>query len=220
MGEWSAMLDEAWEDVSPYLVGPFTTQDFQKLVEEKAPLAWGKLVERYGSGGKGNGHFYSPNNTLNFYLKDKAKTSKLEQYGFVSSSSGWGSHVVSLWELAGTKALPPTEEDKGFIEGKQVLRTHLVRERSPGLRQLLLDSRRASGLSCDICETSGEVYDDDIRTALFEAHHKTAPLAVTGETKTTVEDMSLLCASCHRLIHRLVSARGRWFSIEEARDAL
>lgn len=221
MSEWHVMLDESWDNLKPYLAGSFTTQTFQALVQDKAPSVWDALVQRYGPGGKGSGQFFSPNNILHNYLKYKSNNeSVISHRGFVPSSPGWGSHIVTQWELAGEIAPPPAEEDRTFIEGAQKLRTHLVRERAPGLRNHVLASRADIGLSCDICGDTGEELGDDLRSALFEVHHKTAPLAEAEKTTTRIEDVALLCACCHRLIHRLVSMRGRWITVDEAQSVL
>jgi len=37
----------------------------------------------------------------------------------------------------------------------------------------------------------------------IEAHHKNQ-LSISGITDTQTEDLALLCASCHRIIHKLM----------------
>jgi hypothetical protein len=202
------------------LAAPFTTQTFRNVVEKKAPAVWAEAVRQYGPGGKGSGNFYSPANILFNYLNNKVRKKVLIKHGFVPSAAGWGISKVMLWELADIKTPPPFQEDKVFIEGGQSLRLHLVRERAPGLREHLLTFRGPNGISCDLCAETGSHFDEDIRSAIFEAHHSAAPLASTGKSETSLEDIALLCAVCHCAIHRLVNVRGRWFNIEEARQAL
>ncbi|HBQ4165108.1 TPA: HNH endonuclease, partial [Escherichia coli] len=53
---------------------------------------------------------------------------------------------------------------------------------------------------CEACGFSfadfyGEEFD------YIECHHVT-PLSETGETKTDLEDLILLCANCHRVVHQ------------------
>jgi 5-methylcytosine-specific restriction protein A len=56
--------------------------------------------------------------------------------------------------------------------------------------------------------------------AAFEAHHL-LPLALLAEgRKTKLEDVALLCANCHRLIHRAIATEGRWLTLDEARAVL
>jgi 5-methylcytosine-specific restriction protein A len=221
MTDWSAILDEKWDDLKPELVGSFTTQTFGDLVKVKVPSAWEELVALYGLGGKGSGQSYSPNTALANYLKDKSKDSSvISDFGYVPSSPGWGSPVVKQWKLAGEVAPPTLPEDVAFGEGKKSYRTHLVTERAHGLRNHVLKVRGHTGLFCDICKITGEKLEEDLRSALFEVHHKAEPLAESGETTTTADDVALLCACCHRLVHRLITVRKRWFTIEEARSIL
>ncbi|MBY5487829.1 hypothetical protein E0H36_37160 [Rhizobium leguminosarum bv. viciae] len=87
MAELFGMLDDEWEGLQPYLGGTFTTQTFRSAVEQNAPHAWAKLVERYGRGGKGSGKYYSPSNILYNYLNDKARNSLIIRRGFVPSEN-------------------------------------------------------------------------------------------------------------------------------------
>ncbi|MNW10501.1 HNH endonuclease [compost metagenome] len=58
-----------------------------------------------------------------------------------------------------------------------------------------------------------------LQEAMFEAHHL-VPLAETGERKTRLADLALLCACCHRLIHRAMVAKADWIGLVEARALL
>lgn len=214
------LINGEWQRLQPHLVGSFTTQTFRKLIESEAPQVWSTLVNRYGPGGKGSGNYYSPSNILFNYLRDKARKGDVVNRGYVPSLRGWGSHIVVQWELANQVLPPATEEDREFIEGKKTLRAHLVRERAVGLRGHLLRARLPTGLSCDICGVTGIELEEDIRDAVFEVHHASAPLSDGGEKRTTIDDLALLCACCHRLIHRLVSVRGQWVSISEAQELI
>jgi 5-methylcytosine-specific restriction protein A len=109
-------------------------------------------------------------------------------------------------------------EDFEFTEGRLLTAIHSRRERSPRLRKELLRRRkRERSCLCDICEASFEGIDSAYRTAAFEVHHR-VPLSITNLCRrTTVEDVSLLCAVCHRLIHCLIARERRWVDVAEAR---
>ncbi|MBX5221877.1 hypothetical protein HJC04_16370 [Rhizobium sp. NLR8a] len=216
MAELFGMLDDEWEALQPYLQGKFTTQTFRNALEQHAPRAWAKLVERYGQGGKGSGNYYSPSNILYNYLNDKARNSLVVRRGFVPSKKGWGTGIVVEWEIADAVAPVTSEEDKQFIEGRAERREHLFRERRAGLRRDLLRARKRTGLSCDICKSTGSHLPEDMRDSIFEAHHDKEPFSTPGERAVTIKDMALLCANCHRLLHRLVALRDQWFEVEEA----
>jgi 5-methylcytosine-specific restriction protein A len=116
--------------------------------------------------------------------------------------------------VAALGPLPDVEQE--LPEGRLLTALHLRRERNSKVRKLLLDSRRSGGFRCDICDVSRLDLDVSMQEAMFEAHHL-VPLAEAGERKTKLADLALLCACCHRLIHRAMVLRSAWISIGEAR---
>lgn len=116
--------------------------------------------------------------------------------------------------IAGADPLPDVEQE--LPEGRLLTALHVRRERNPKVRKLLLDARRPSGFRCEICDLSRPDLEVSLQEAIFEAHHL-IPLAEAGERKTKQEDLALLCACCHRLIHRAMVLRCAWVSIADAR---
>jgi 5-methylcytosine-specific restriction enzyme A len=111
-------------------------------------------------------------------------------------------------------------EDEEFFEGRLLTETHKRRERNPGIRKKLLATRRKNGeLKCDMCGASSQNKVVEFQDAIFEAHH-VIPLSHAGERKTLLKDMALLCANCHRLLHRAISKKKKWLGIKEGRDIL
>ena len=106
-----------------------------------------------------------------------------------------------------------------FFEGRQLTLTHKRRERHSGVRKALLAVRRKNGntLSCDLCRTASPARDQALEDAIFEAHHL-LPIGQAVERKTTVKEMALVCASCHRLIHRVIINHKRWMTLKEVTD--
>lgn len=120
---------------------------------------------------------------------------------------------IQIVERAGDDAA----SDDVFAEGKVVTETHVRRERDPKLRKRLLEKRRKAGeLKCDACGCTSSDHSLALGDAVFEAHH-VVPLAAGRERTTRLKDMSLLCANCHRMVHRAIAQTKRWLSIEEAR---
>lgn len=107
-------------------------------------------------------------------------------------------------------------EDIEFYEGRLLTQSHMRRERSPGLRKALLKKRQDNSLHCDICGVTHAALPIQLRTAAFEAHH-IVPIASVGESATKLSDVALLCATCHRLIHRLIALRRTWVCLTEAK---
>lgn len=139
----------------------------------------------------------------------------------------YGSQPAIVRDLANAitasmKAILPEkipEEIEELPEGRLLTAIHIRRERNPKVRKMLLDSHRANGLRCEICDLSRPSIKADLEEALFEAHH-IVPLAKAGERKTKLSDLSLLCACCHRAIHRAMILEQRWLTIPEARGMI
>lgn len=112
------------------------------------------------------------------------------------------------------------EDEEEFLEGKVVTAIHKARERNPKVRKTLIKARLASGpLSCDACEEGPKTAEPSLYLAGFESHHK-VPLSATEIRSTKLTDVALLCATCHRLIHRAMHQQRRWVSIPEFRELL
>lgn len=94
---------------------------------------------------------------------------------------------------------------------------HTRRERDQKLRDRLLSSRHTSGkLFCEMCGTPPLITNVALREAHFEAHH-VVPLSSTGTRTTRLSDLALLCANCHRLLHRAIAIEKRWLSVAEGK---
>lgn len=119
--------------------------------------------------------------------------------------------------IAGAERLPEVEQE--LPEGRLLTALHVRRERNPKVRKMLLDARRPNGFRCEICDFSRPDLDFPLQEAIYEAHHL-VPLSEAGERKTKLSDLSLLCACCHRLIHRLMISRSLWIGLSDARMIL
>lgn len=119
--------------------------------------------------------------------------------------------------IAGSERLPDVEQE--LPEGRLLTALHVRRERNSKVRKMLLDDRRATGFRCEICNLTRSDLDDSLQEAMFEAHHL-VPLAEAGERKTKLNDLGLLCACCHRMIHRIMVSKARWIGLAEARAVI
>lgn len=133
---------------------------------------------------------------------------------FVEANDDWGSPVVAQWELAASaSSIPHEENDLEFAEGGKILRQHLVIERHIGLRKRVLRHREPHGLRCECCGRAEPHFDIELQGAMFEVHHK-RPLS-EGSRSTTVHDVNLLCATCHRIIHRVMRREGKGVTADD-----
>lgn len=117
-----------------------------------------------------------------------------------------------------SEASNPIQEDIEFAEGRLVTELHTRREREPKLRSRLLSSRRGAGkLFCEMCGIPPLSTNAALEEAHFEAHH-IVPLSSTNILgRTRLSDLALLCANCHRLLHRAIALEKRWLTVSDGR---
>lgn len=120
------------------------------------------------------------------------------------------------------QALAPTEDeefgdDYSAPEGRLLMRRHRARERNKSLRKKKIASvlQRGGQLVCEACGFDFEGVYGDRGAGYIECHH-VLPLHVAGEGRTKLSDLALICANCHRMIHR----RAPWPTPEELRASI
>lgn len=106
-------------------------------------------------------------------------------------------------------------EDEVFVEGRLLTSRH--RSRDSRLRKKLLQKMTDDRLVCAICDFAAPPLARELRESFYEAHHVRPLAEAEGVTTTKVADLALVCANCHRFIHRLIAISKRWVSIAEAR---
>lgn len=93
----------------------------------------------------------------------------------------------------------------GVSEGTPVLKAHLRRERrSAELARTLKRStlKRTGRLACEVCDFDFASTYGAHGFGYMEAHHL-VPLSATDEAIITrITDLALVCANCHRMLHR------------------
>jgi predicted HNH restriction endonuclease len=97
-----------------------------------------------------------------------------------------------------------TADDTEYPEGREAFRIHRIRERDP---KVVREAKKAflkkhGSLYCEACEINfEEVYGERGRDYI-EAHHTKPVSQMTEGELTRIEDIAMLCANCHRMIHR------------------
>ncbi len=89
-------------------------------------------------------------------------------------------------------------------EGRRQLVTHFRAERDPSLpRAKKAEFRRAHGgrLFCECCGHDFIEYGA-LREGVFEVHHRKRLGKAQKAVRTSTKDLAVLCANCHRAIHR------------------
>ena len=70
-----------------------------------------------------------------------------------------------------------------------------------------------------MCHRASNAADSKMEDAMFEAHHRML-LSAGEKRKTRLSDMALLCANCHRLLHRAIAINKRWIDGDEGRGLI
>lgn len=108
-----------------------------------------------------------------------------------------------LWQ---EQVAPAADESFGAVEGVRRLRQHYARERC----QVLVDKKRSDfarshdgRVFCEVCQFNfADSYPAALGDGFIEVHHL-SPLSTQREPiMTKLSDLLLVCANCHRMIHR------------------
>lgn len=103
-------------------------------------------------------------------------------------------------------------------EGRILTRLHRVRERDPKLRASKKASvlKETGQLDCEACGFNFAAVYGAHGSDFIEVHHLTPLHELPEHTKTKLDDLALLCANCHRMVHR----QRQWLSIDALRALL
>ena len=135
-----------------------------------------------------------------------------------------------LWVISGIcwKGLNPEKPDielpnpynDGFPEGQKKRVLHEKRERNRKLIQKAKEIalKKDPLLCCEICNFSFKKSYNMLRDGFIEAHHKTPVAELKENSKTKIEDLALVCANCHRMLHYY--GGNKTLSIEELKNIL
>lgn len=130
---------------------------------------------------------------------DKVMALTAERLPIVAALRGYRIRLVDLPPLPVGVALGTVVPASiGVEEGRAIMRLVRELERSGKLPQLVKAMNMASNGGACVCEGC-DFRDKD--AGLFDAHHR-RPLHV-GVQVTTPASMSVLCPTCHRVVHRL-----------------
>jgi len=109
------------------------------------------------------------------------------------------------------------EEEEGEApEGRVLYRLHRTYERrsSLGRKKKARVLRERGKLVCEVCGFDFPQQYGHIGNGFIECHH-TRPVSELGPgTVTRLRDLALVCANCHRMLHR----GDRWLTVDELRQ--
>lgn len=128
--------------------------------------------------------------------------------------AGQASALGRLWGLT----LPEFDADVRAVatEGMQTIRAHRRRERSSALRERkLAEVRAAHGMCvCALCGMDEAMkYPTMLAKRVYEVHHL-APLSKAATpVRTTLADLAVLCANCHRAVHATATVEANYAAL-------
>jgi 5-methylcytosine-specific restriction protein A len=102
------------------------------------------------------------------------------------------------------------EDDESITDSvmeRQVLyKLHKVRERDSRIIQTKKDQALSltGFLMCEACTFDFYKFYGEIGKGFIECHHRTPLSKFKAESKTTLEDLALVCSNCHRMIHKSI----------------
>lgn len=110
------------------------------------------------------------------------------------------------------------EQEDEFPEGRVLTLSHKRRERNPKASKEKKRSvmERMGVLECEVCSFDFQVAYGDIGYGFAECHHRIPLSELTSSRITRLEDLSIVCANCHRMLHRIRP----WKTIEELRNII
>lgn len=130
------------------------------------------------------------------FLADLAKILSLYRLLTIRGGTQEMDQVPILWEES------PEYFANLSLEEKRRLRLHCTIERNPNLARL---AKKYHGYQCQVCDFDFKEIYGDLGECYIEAHHLT-PLSKLPHDKpvslSPVEDFAVVCANCHRMIHR------------------
>ncbi|WP_228126531.1 HNH endonuclease [Candidatus Marinarcus aquaticus] len=125
--------------------------------------------------------------------------------------------IKSIWKVENLQLLENSIEiidnDYSVQEGKSKYRRHLVRERDSKIIKLakIKFKKEIGKLYCEVCGFDFEKTYGKIGTDFIEGHHNIGVSELKEDQKTRIEDISLVCSNCHKMLHR----RKPWLTVNE-----
>lgn len=128
------------------------------------------------------------------------------QRGTFAGREGWGNEKKVVWEDGPEQKLVPQAEDdeSAFPEGAESYALHRARERDRQIvkRAKMTRIAEVGKLECDVCGFDYSAAYGSHGEGYIEAHHTVPVSSLDGKSKTKISDLALVCANCHRMLHR------------------
>lgn len=122
--------------------------------------------------------------------------------------------VDELYEISND-----SESESVFVkEGQVVYKLHKLRERNQTINKKKKEiyHRQHGKLDCEVCGFDFNAVYGELGSGYIEAHHRVPLSELSGESKTRLDDLALVCSNCHRMLHREINT----LSVDELKKRL
>lgn len=122
------------------------------------------------------------------------------------------------------EVVEPPIDDFGVLEGAERSRiiVHVVRERNRFIVGVAKSRALKEGngrIRCACCEFDFIDRYGEHGIGFIECHH-IIPIAEGGERETKPEDLAMVCANCHRMLHRKNKKTDKCYTVEQLRKLI
>jgi len=99
-------------------------------------------------------------------------------------------------------------ETKSVWEGQSILKVHKAYERDKKIVEAKKKEvlKKLGTLTCEVCDFNFKNTYGDWGDGYIECHHKLPLGKLKVRTLTKLNDLALVCANCHRMLHRRIDA--------------
>lgn len=212
--------DEGFTQLT-HLVTPIS-YDYVDCSETNPDFPWGRevIVIARAMGGKNpkpQNFNFKPVNQSHSYeitnIKSDVPASQMKAIIWNSFRPFFNPNFENLFETSIDVALGKVGVDEG--KASMELKLHLLRERNSAI--VKSKKNNASSLKCECCSFDFELAYGTHGKGYIECHHK-VPIN-QGARITFEEDLALVCANCHRMLHRR-NDNQEYFEVEELKELI
>lgn len=110
------------------------------------------------------------------------------------------------------------DEESSFPEGKEKYEIHRKLERDTNISKKAKKNRLSEpgDLRCDVCGFSFLKTYGELGAGYIEAHHTIPISKMSGQRKTKLSEIALVCSNCHHMLHKSKT----WLSIGQLKNII
>ncbi|WP_215767131.1 HNH endonuclease [Gluconobacter cerinus] len=197
----------------------FHTMDVVDALTANYPELWSEILQKYGSGGAGNGRHYTSFTHISKQLGKLVKVGVIKKLGYDAAPQGFGNPEIMYWSrlnlgISNIEYPDDVSPSPLYPEGSVKQVTVNSYERNPKARQ---DCINHYGYRCCVCDFDFENRYGSLGASFIHVHH-IYPLASLGEKYHVdpIKDLRPVCPNCHAMLHR----KKEVLSIEELKAKL